>query len=103
MSRNGDPGEQSRNGDPDSTERTIERLAHALTPAEWSGTSLAVGIVVLATVLTVTVVQRAMVADSTVEWVITSIHGLIVVAIVPLLSVRAVSQWRERRAAASKA
>ncbi len=99
MSRNGDPGEQSRNGD---AGRAIERLAHALTPAEWSGPSLVVGVVVLATVLAVTVVQRAMVADSTVEWVVTSIHGLIVAAIVPLLSIRAVNQWRERRAAGSR-
>ena len=94
MSRNGDPGEQSRNSDP---ERTIDRVAHALTPAEWSGPSLAAGIVVLAAVLAVTVLQRALVAESTTEWAITAVHGLIVAAIVPVLSIRTVRQWRDRR------
>jgi len=97
MSRNGDPGEQSRNGDPGDQSRNIERLAHALTPAEWSGPALGVGIVVLATVLGVTVLQRALVSDSATEWAITIVHGLIVAAIVPLLSVRAVREWRARR------
>jgi hypothetical protein len=80
------------------TERTIERLAHAFTPAEWSGPALVIGIVVFAAVLVLTVVQRALVVDSAVGWAFTTIHGAIVVVIVPLLSVRTVREWRALRA-----
>lgn len=72
----------------------IARLAHAFTPAEWSGRSLVVAIVVFALVGGITVLQRALVADDTVGWIITALHGAVVVVGVPLLSVRAVREWR---------
>jgi hypothetical protein len=78
-------------GDPG---KTINRVAHAFNPAEWRGRSLAIAIVVFAVVLSVTVIQRALVADTTSEWVLTVIHGMIVAAIIPLLALRAVSDWR---------
>lgn len=78
-------------GDP---EKTIDRVAHALTPSAWKGRSLAIMIVVFAAVLSVTVIQRALVADTTSEWVLTAVHGTIVAAIIPLLAIRAVNDWR---------
>ncbi len=78
-------------GDPD---RIINQIAHAFNPAEWRGWSLAIAIVVFAAVLSVTVIQRALVADTTSEWVLTGIHGVIVAAIIPLLAIRAVGDWR---------
>ncbi len=78
-------------------EKTIDRLAHALTPAEWKGRNLAIGIIALALVLTVTVVQRALVADTTTEWVVTSVHAGIAAILAPVLSMRAVSDWRRAR------
>lgn len=81
-------------GDP---EKTIDRVAHAFNPAEWRGWSLAIAIVVFAAVLSVTVIQRALVADTTSEWVLTGIHGTIVAALIPVLTVRAVRDWRAAR------
>lgn len=75
-------------------EQTIDRIAHAFTPAEWKGRSLAIAIVVLITVATLTVVQRALLADSATGWVFTAVHGAIVVVAVPALSIRAVRDWR---------
>jgi hypothetical protein len=75
-------------------EQTIDRIAHAFTPAAWKGRSLVVVIVVFVTVATMTVVQRALLADSTVGWVITAIHGAIVAVVVPLLTFRAIRDWR---------
>ena len=80
-------------GDAD-PEETIDRLAHAFTPAEWKGRNLAMGILLLAGVLTVTVIQRALVADTTTEWLITGVHALIVVILVPVLSVKTLREWR---------
>ena len=77
-------------------EETISRIAHAFDPSGWKKRSLVVASVILPIVLGVTVVQRAIVADSTAEWVITSLHGLAVVLVVPWL-LR--SAWRDWRAA----
>lgn len=71
-----------------------ERIAHALTPWEWSGRWLAVGIAALAIVGALIVVQRALLADSVVGWVITGIHAAVVLTVVPALSIRAVRRWR---------
>ena len=76
------------------TERTIERIAHALTPWEWSGRALAIGIGALVLVTSITVLQRALVADTATEWIVTGVHALVVAVVVPLLSVRAVRRWR---------
>ena len=76
-------------------EQTLERLAHALTPWEWSGRALAAGIVALVVFGVLIVVQRALVADSAVGWVITALHALVVAIAVPLLAMRAVRRWRE--------
>jgi len=86
MSRDGDAAR--------SAEDTIDRIAHAFTPAEWKGRSLAVAIVALVMVAALTVVQRALLADSAMGWVITAIHGTIVIVAVPALSMRAVRDWR---------
>jgi len=89
----------SRDGEAQrSAEHTIDRIAHAFTPAEWKGRSLAIAIVVFVIVATITVVQRALLADSATGWVITAIHGAIVVAAVPALSFRAVRDWRAAQA-----
>ncbi len=64
-------------------EPTIERIAHAFSPAEWSGRWLAVAIIVFAVVATTTVVQRALLAEGTMGWIITAIHGTIVAVVVP--------------------
>ena len=84
--------------EPSDTDRLLERLAHAFDPAGWKGSSLVIGLVVFAVVLTLTVVQRALVAESTAGWVMTGIHGAIVAAIVPALSIRTVREWRSRQA-----
>ena len=81
----------------DGATRTLERLAHAFTPAQWTGRGLVVAIIVFAAVGAITVVQRALVADSTVGWVVTGVHGLVVAIVVPVLSVRAVREWRRAR------
>lgn len=87
----GDQGEEraaGQRGDP------VARIAHAFNPSEWSGRSLVVAIVVFAFVGAVTVVQRALVADDTVGWAITAVHGAVVSVGVPVLSMRAVRDWR---------
>ena len=90
MSRDGDPQQQA--------ERTIDRIAHAFSPVEWKWRSLVVAIVVFATVAAITIVQRALFADSVMGWVFTAVHGAIVVVGVPALSIRAVRDWRAARA-----
>jgi hypothetical protein len=87
-----------RNDEQVGTERTIERLAHAFSPAEWSGRSLFLGSVVFAFVAVVTVVQRALVATGVVGWTITAIHVVLVVVVVPVLVRRTVRQWRSVQA-----
>ena len=69
-----------------------------MNPSGWKGRSLAIMIVVFAVVLSVTVIQRALVADTTSEWVLTGIHGALVAAIIPLLALRAVRDWRAAQA-----
>ena len=75
-------------------ERTIDRLARAFTPAEWSGRALVGAIVLFAVVGAITVVQRALVAKGAVGWTITGVHAAIVIVVVPLLSRRAIREWR---------
>ena len=87
MSRDGDPRQQA--------ERTLDRLAHAFTPAGWKWRSLVAAIVVFAVVATVTVIQRALFAGSAMGWVFTGVHGVIVLVGVPALSIRAVRDWRD--------
>ena len=77
-------------------EETISRIAHAFDPSGWKRRSLVVASIVLPVVLGITVLQRAIVADSTTEWVITALHGAAVVVIVPVLLRIA---WRDWRAA----
>ena len=77
-------------------ESTIDRIAKAFDPSSWKRSSLVVVSVVFAVVAALTVVQRALVADSTVGWVITAINGAIVVVGVPLLIRRG---WRDWEAA----
>jgi Na+/melibiose symporter-like transporter len=86
----------SRSDEEATAARSVERVAHAFTPSEWSGRSFAVVSVVFVVVAATTVVQRALVADGAVGWTITAIHAVIVAIVVPLLIGRAV---RERRAA----
>lgn len=75
--------------------QTIDRLAHAFDPSEWKKRNLMLASVAFPSVLAVTVLQRALVADSTAAWAITAIHGLICVVLLPLL-LR--STWRSWRA-----
>ncbi|MDW3217842.1 MAG: hypothetical protein R8F63_04450 [Acidimicrobiales bacterium] len=79
-------------------ETTIERLAHAFDPSSWKRRSLLVVSVVFALVATLTVVQRALVADSTTGWIITAVHGVIVVIAVPLLVRHAWREWANAQA-----
>jgi hypothetical protein len=75
--------------------QTIDRLAHAFDPSGWKKRNLMLASVAFPSVLAVTVLQRALVADSTAAWAITAIHGLICVVLVPQL-LR--STWRSWRA-----
>ena len=75
--------------------QTINRLAHAFDPSGWKKRNLVLVSVAFPSVLAMTVLQRALVADSTAAWAITAIHGLICVVLVPLL-LR--STWRNWRA-----
>ena len=75
--------------------QTIDRLAHAFDPSGWKKRNLMLASVAFPSVLAVTVLQRALVADSTAAWAITAIHGLICVVLV-LLLLR--STWRSWRA-----
>ena len=77
-------------------EETIGRIAHAFDPSGWQRRSLVIASVLLPVVLGITVLQRAIVADSTAEWVITTVHGLAVVFVVPFLLRTA---WRDWNAA----
>ncbi|MEM9467274.1 MAG: hypothetical protein AAGA90_18010 [Actinomycetota bacterium] len=79
-------------------EQTIGRIAHAFDPSGWRKRSLVVASIVLPIVLGVTVVQRAIVADSTTEWVITALHAAAVVVIVPVLLRIAWRDWRAAQA-----
>jgi hypothetical protein len=90
VSRDGDPQQQA--------EQTIDRIAHAFSPAEWKWRSLVLAIVVFSAVAAITVVQRALFADSVMGWVFTAVHGAIVVVGVPVLSRRAVRDWRAAQA-----
>lgn len=82
-------------GDP---EQTIERIAHAFDPSGWKRRSLVVASVLLPLVLTITVVQRAIVADAAAEWVLVGLHGMAVVVLVPLLLRRTWREWRKAQA-----
>lgn len=88
----------SRHDERVGAERTVERIAHAFSPAEWSGRSLVIGSVVFAIVAVVTVVQRALVATGVVGWTITLLHAALVVVVVPVLVRRTVRQWRSVQA-----
>lgn len=76
--------------------RISERIAHAFDPAGWKRRSLAFGIVLFGFVLAVTVLQRALVADTATEWLITGVHGVVVIVVVPMLSTRTLREWRRR-------
>lgn len=78
-------------------EVTIGRIAHAFDPSGWKRRSLVIASVVLPIVLGVTVLQRALVADSTAEWIITAVHGVLVVVIVPFLLRHAWRDWHDRQ------
>lgn len=80
-------------------EDTIARLAHAFDPSGWKRPSLMIASVLLPVVLAMTVLQRAIVADSTVEWVLVGLHGTAVVAIVPILLRLAWRDWHAARSA----
>jgi hypothetical protein len=88
-----------RDGDPDAVGQMVDLIAHAFSPVEWSGRWLSVVSVVFVAVTTLTVAQRALVADSATGWAITAIHGAIVLVVVPLLLGRT---WREWVAARSE-
>lgn len=77
-------------------EETISTIAHAFDPSGWQKRSLVVASAVLPLVLGVTVLQRAIVADSAAEWVLVGLHGLAVAVVVPVLLRLA---WRDWRAA----
>lgn len=76
--------------------QTIDRLAHAFDPSGWKKRNLVLASVAFPSVLAVTVLQRALVAESSAAWAITAVHGLICVVLVPLLFR---STWRNWRAA----
>lgn len=80
-------------------EQTIDRIAHAFNPAEWKKRSLVIVSVIFVLVAALTVVQRALVADSATGWTITAIHALIVVIAVPLLLRRSWRDWRSAQPA----
>ena len=80
-------------------EETIGRIAHAFDPSGWQKRSLVVASVLLPIVLAVTVLQRAIVADSGVEWTLVVLHGAAVVVIVPLLLRVAWRDWHLHNAA----
>lgn len=77
-------------------EETIGRIAHAFDPSGWKRRSLVIASVVLPFVLAITVLQRAIVADSGAEWLLVGLHGVAVAVIVPLLLRIA---WRDWNAA----
>lgn len=77
-------------------EETISRIAHAFDPSAWKKRSLVIASVALPFVLAITVVQRAIVADSTTEWTVTALHGSAAAVVVPILLRIA---WRDWNAA----
>ena len=79
-------------------EETIGRIAHAFDPSGWQKRTLVVASVLLPIVLAVTVLQRAIVADSGAEWTLVVLHGAAVVVIVPLLLRVAWRDWRTAQA-----
>jgi hypothetical protein len=81
-------------GDNRGTRTPIDRLAHAFDPARWTRRWLVIGIVVFAGVAVLTVVQRALIAEGTAGWVVTAVHGAVVVLVVPALVFRTVREWR---------
>jgi hypothetical protein len=74
--------------------QTIDRLAHAFDPSGWKKRNLVLASVAFPSVLAVTVLQRALVADSSAAWAITTVHGLICVVLVPLLLRSTWRSWR---------
>ena len=79
-------------------EATVDRIAHAFSPAEWKRSWLVIVSVVFAVVAGLTVLQRALVANSATGWAITAIHGAIVVLGVPLLLRHTWREWANARA-----
>ena len=79
-------------------EETISTIAHAFDPSGWQKRSLVIASVLLPIVLGVTVLQRALVADSAAEWVLVTLHGAAVVAVVPFLLRIAWRDWRAAQA-----
>lgn len=90
MSRDGDPQQQAQ--------RAIDLIAHAFSPVEWKWRSLVVAIVVFAVVAAVTVLQRVLISDSVMAWMFTAVHAAIALVGVPVLSRRAVRDWRAAQA-----
>ena len=78
-------------------EETISKIAHAFDPSGWQKRSLVIASALLPIVLGVTVLQRALVADSLAEWVLVALHGLAVAVVVPLLLRIAWRDWRAAR------
>lgn len=94
----------SRDGDEPTREReTVERIAHAFDPSSWKRSSLVVVSVLFALIAGLSVVQRALVADSTTGWVITAVHGVIVVVAVPALIRYAWREWATANASDHRA
>ena len=79
-------------------EETIAQIAHAFDPSSWKKRSLVIASVTLPFVLGVTVLQRAIVADSTAEWIITALHGAVVAVVVPVLLRIAWRDWNAAQA-----
>ncbi len=79
-------------------EETIRAVAHAFDPSRWQKRSLVIASALLPVVLGVTVLQRALVADSAAEWALVALHGATVVVIVPLLLRLAWRDWRGAQA-----
>lgn len=99
MSRDGDEPTRER----ETVERTVERIAHAFDPSSWKRSSLVVVSVLFALIAGLTVLQRALIADSTTGWVITGIHAAIVVVAVPVLVRYAWREWAAANASGDRA
>ncbi|MEM7142674.1 MAG: hypothetical protein AAF548_16750 [Actinomycetota bacterium] len=85
--------------EPHAAETTVDRIAHAMTPAEWKRSSLIVVSVIFASVAAMTVVQRALIANDLTGWIITGIHAVVVLVAVPLLIRYAWREWAAAREA----
>lgn len=79
-------------------EDTIGRIAHAFDPRGWKRRSLVAASLLLPIVLGVTVLQRAIVADSTAEWTLVALHGAAVAVILPVLLRVAWRDWSAAQA-----